>query len=546
LSLAGESACPTRNLMQALRVVLGKHTGLAYKLGFSLVLSTAVIFSGLGYLNLRAHQRHSEELVLQSADRISDIIRRSTRYQMLHNDRDALYQTIRDMGSEPGIRRIRIFNKEGRISFSTDPKEAGSIVDKQAEACYGCHAQAAPIVRLDRPDRARIFREAGGERVLGVIRPIENQPTCSDAECHAHPVGRQILGVIDSQLSLAAVDASLLAQQKQLVSFTAAALALILLVSIVFVWRVVHRPVQELIAGTRRVAGGELDYRLPVRSRDEIADLAESFNRMTAELSEARARLLEQAQAALAGSEKMAALGKLAATVAHEVNNPLFGILTYAKLCQKEIAKSSLDEEARKGLLEQLEVIERESRRCGEIMRNLLTFARQAPRKRQSNQLNELAARAVKLMHHQFEIQGIEIETELAPDLRAVECDASQIQQIVLVLLMNAAEAMPQGGRLRVSTEAVMDAVRLRVRDWGPGIPVDVMPHIFEPFFTTKEEQQRTGLGLAVAKSILDQHGGHIEVRSKEGEGAEFVITLPLDQSEPAAEPVAATHEQSS
>jgi two-component system NtrC family sensor kinase len=299
------------------------------------------------------------------------------------------------------------------------------------------------------------------------------------------------------------------------------------------------------------VAGGDLDYRLPVRSRDEIADLAESFNRMTAELSEARARLLEQAQNALAGSEKMAALGKLAATVAHEVNNPLFGILTYAKLCQKEIAKSSLDEEARKGLTEQLEVIERESRRCGEIMRNLLTFARQAPRKRQANQLNELVTRAVRLMHHQFEIQGIEIETDLAPELASVECDAGQIQQIVLVLLMNAAEAMPQGGRLRVSTEAVSgDAVagaglRLRVRDWGPGIPADVMPQIFEPFFTTKEEQQRTGLGLAVAKSILDQHGGHIEVRSKEGEGAEFVITLPLDQSEPAAEPVAAMHGQS-
>jgi two-component system, NtrC family, sensor kinase len=522
--------------MQALKGVLGKRTGLAYKLGVSIVLSMAAIFSALGYLNLRAHQRHSEELVLQSADRISDIIRRSTRYQMLHNDREALYQAIRDMGSEPGIRRIRIFNKEGRISFSTDPKEAGSIVDKQAEACYGCHGKGAPIARLDRPDRARIFRESTGERVLGVIRPIENQPACANAECHAHPAERRILGVIDSQLSLAAVDASLVAQQKQLIGSTAAALMLILLVSIVFVWRVVHKPVQELIAGTHRVAGGELDYRLPIRSRDEIADLAESFNRMTAELAEARARLVEQTQNALAGSEKMAALGKLAATVAHEVNNPLFGILTYAKLCHKAVAQSALPDEARKELIEQLEVIERESRRCGEIMRNLLTFARQAPRRREPNQLNELVTRAVKLMHHQFEIQGIDVETDLAPALEAVECDAGQIQQIVLVLLVNAAEAMPQGGRLRVSTEAAAGRVRLRVRDWGPGIPPDVMPHIFEPFFTTKEEQQRTGLGLAVAKSILDQHGGHIAVQSREGEGAEFVITLPLAESGQAAE----------
>ena len=531
--------------MQTLQVVLRKHTGLAYKLALCLIVSTAGIFGVLGFLNLRAHRLHSEELVLASAERLSDIIQRSTRYQMLHNDREALYQAIRDMGSEPGIRRIRIFNKEGRIMFSTDPAEAHAMVDKHAEACYGCHAQAAPLVKLARPDRARVFKEeATGERVLGVIRPIENQPSCASAACHAHPPEKSILGVIDSQMSLAAVDASLAQQQKRLLGFFGTALLLIVAVSIIFVWRMVHRPVQELIAGTHRVAGGELDYRLAVRSRDEIADLAESFNKMTAELAEARARLLEQTQNALAGSEKMASLGKLAATVAHEVNNPLFGILTYAKLCRKAVEGSKMPEEVRRPLAEQLEVIERESRRCGEIMRNLLTFARQAPRRRERNDLNELVGRAVRLMQHQFEIQGIEIETDLAPELGRVDCDAGQIQQVVLVLLVNAAEAMSQGGRLRVATEVAGEAARLRVRDWGPGIPPDVLPHVFDPFFTTKDDQQRTGLGLAVAKSIVDQHGGSIEVHSKSGEGAEFAVTLPLEGAERAAEPAGAVYER--
>ena len=310
-------------------------------------------------------------------------------------------------------------------------------------------------------------------------------------------------------------------------------------------WRVVHKPVQELIAGTHRVAGGDLDYRLPVRSHDEIADLAKSFNKMTAELAEARARLLEQTQNALAGSQQMASLGKLAATVAHEVNNPLFGILTYAKLCHKAVDASGLAEDVRRPLAEQLEVIERESRRCGEIMRNLLTFARQAPRRREPNNLNELVGRAVRLMKHQFEIQGVEIETALAAEPVQVDCDAGQIQQVVLVLLVNAAEAMPQGGRLRVATEVTGDAARLRVRDWGPGIQPDVLPHVFEPFFTTKDDQQRTGLGLAVAKSIVDQHGGSIEVHSKLGEGTDFVITLPLEGAERAAEPAGAVYERS-
>lgn len=532
--------------MQSLQVVLRKHTGLAYKLALCLIISSACIFSVLGFLNLRAHRRNSEDLVLLSAERLSDIIQRSTRYQMLNNDRGALYESIREMGSQPGIRRIRIFNKEGRIMFSTDPAEANAMVDKHAEACYGCHAQAAPLVKLARPDRARIFtEEATGARVLGVIRPIENQAACSNAACHAHPPERTILGVIDSQLSLAAVDANLAEQQRELLAFTGAGLILLLAVSTVFVWRMVHKPVQELIAGTHRVAGGDLDYRLPVRSRDEIADLAASFNKMTAELAEARARLLEQTQNALAGSEKMASLGKLAATVAHEVNNPLFGILTYAKLCRRAIEGSTLAEDTRRPIAEQLEVIERESRRCGEIMRNLLTFARQAPRRREPNNLNELVGRAVRLMNHQFEIQGIELQTGLGDQPATVDCDAGQIQQVVLVLLVNAAEAMPQGGRLQVRTELTGDSVTLYVRDWGPGIRADVLPHIFEPFFTTKDEQQRTGLGLAVAKSIVDQHGGAIEVHSQEGQGAEFVISLPLEGAKHEAEPAGVGYERS-
>ena len=520
--------------------------GIAAKLGLCLVVGTAAIFTAFGYWNLRVQRRGAEELVLQSADRISDLIKRSTRYQMLENDREGLYQTIRDIGSEPGIDRIRIFNKEGRIMFSTDAAEVNQLVDKSAEACYGCHAQAAPLAKLDRPDRARTFVNGHGRRVLAMIRPIENESSCATAACHAHPEGKQILGVIDAQLTLNAVDVQAARQQALLARFSAGAVILLCLVSAVFVWAVLYRPIQDLIKGTHRVAGGDLDYRLPVRSRDEIAELAASFNKMTAELAEARAKLLEQTQNALAGSEKMASLGKLAATVAHEVNNPLFGILTYAKLCRKAVAESTLAEEARKPLIEQLEVIEHESRRCGEIMRNLLTFARQAPRRREPNDLNELVTRAVRLMHHQFEMLGIEAETRLAGDLGRVDCDAGQIQQVLLVLVVNATEAMRQGGRLVISTEAVeaQHAVRLSVRDSGPGIPADVLPHIFEPFFTTKEDQQRTGLGLAVAKSIVDQHGGSIEVRSKEGEGAEFVVLLPLAVAESAAEPAGAAYER--
>jgi len=521
------------------------RVSLAAKLALCLVAGTAAMFTVFGFFNLREQRRHSEEMVLQSAERITDVIQRSTRYEMLHNDRQALYNVIQELGSEPGIRRIRIFNKEGRITFSTDPGEVNRVVDKRAEACYGCHAQSAPLVKLNRPDRARIFADGEGQRLLGVIRPIGNAAAC--AGCH--PAGQRVLGVIDADLSLAAVDAQMAEHRAHLILFMGITAAMISLVSVIFIWAVVYRPVKELIAGTHRVADGDLQYRLAVRSNDELSDLAASFNKMTAEVAGVHAEIeervarkteeLAQATRSLLASEKMASIGKLAATVAHEVNNPLFGILTYARLTLKEIGKGPRGSSAE--MVEQLHIIERESKRCGDIMRNLLTFARQAPSHREPNDLNVLVGRALALVRHQAELLGIEIISHLQEDLRPVPCDAGQIQQAVLVLLVNATEAMPRGGVLRVATEldGAAKQARVRVRDNGTGIPPEVLPQIFEPFFTTKEEQQRTGLGLAVARSIVEQHGGEITVESAPGKGTEFVVGLPLaaQAAEPEASP---------
>jgi two-component system NtrC family sensor kinase len=524
-----------------------RRAGLAVKLAVAVVSSFTAFLALFSYLSLREHRSHSEELVLQSADRISDLIQRSTSYQMLHNDREALYAVITSIGREPGIRRVRIFNEEGRISYSTEPSEVDTVVNKSAEACYACHAQAAPLEKLDRPDRYRIFRD-NDKRVLGIIRPIENQTTCSTASCHAHPEGRRILGVIDVNLWLDNVDRQLADSRNHLVAFTVLAAALASLLSVVFIVMVVHRPVKELIAGTHKVAGGDLAHRLPVRSRDELGELAASFNQMTTDLERARAEItawtrsledrvqkktheLERAQTSLVASEKMASLGKLAAVVAHEVNNPLFGILTYARLVLKALDQTPLDPALRSDLTEQLRIIERESHRCGEIIKNLLTFARQSPPRKEPQDLNVLAERALTLMRHQFELQEIAVEKDLGRDLPACCCDAHQIQQTILALLVNAAEAMPHGGRLRVATEAEADggAVRVRIQDSGPGIAPEALPQIFEPFFTTKEDQHRTGLGLTVARNIALQHGGSLTARSALGQGAEFILSLPAE-----------------
>jgi two-component system NtrC family sensor kinase len=521
-------------------MIFGKtiRFGLAAKLALSVIASTTAFFALFGYINLRSERRQSENLVELSADRITNVIVRSTHYEMLKNDRAALNNRIDDMGAEPGIERIRLFNQEGLITYSTDRKEIGRVVDKTAEQCNKCHAGAAPLAQLNQRERARHFTDPQGQPVLAVMRPIDNQPECWNAECHVHQASQRVLGVIDADLSLGLVEQQIRQHQANLTWFLLGAIIFGCAVAVGFMWVVVYRPVKELIDGTHRVAGGDWEYRLPVRSDDELGDLAASFNKMTAEVGGVQAKIeeqvrrktleLEKVHKTLLRSEKMASIGKLAATVAHEINNPLFGILTYARLVLRELLKHELPQ--RDEMAEQLQTIERESKRCGDLVKNLLTFSRQAPSVREPNDLNTVVHRAALLVKHKLEMQNIVFEEKLAEHLPPVLCDANQIQQVILVLLVNASEAMAKGGKLEVRTgfDSNTEQGVVWVKDSGGGIPPDVMPRIFDPFFTTKEDQNRTGLGLAVAHSIVEQHGGEITVRSEPGLGTEFQVGLPM------------------
>jgi len=528
--------------------------GLAAKLAAWLVAGVIVCFVLFSFAHQRLEQRHLESLVSLSAQRVADVVHFSAWQAMLRNDQEMLYTMIRDIGREPGIRRLRIINEVGLVRYSTAAGEIGTMVDKQAEACYACHAQAQPLTRLQRKDRTRIFRSEGGHRVLAVILPIENHPDCSTAACHAHPPERRILGVIDAHLSLDAVDEQLAEHRVQMYAFTAGAAVIGCLMAIVFVWFFVHRPVHDLVAGTMRLAAGDLGHRIQVHSRDELGALAESFNEMAEDLEKTHRELtewadtleervrektaeLEAAQKSLIHTEKMASLGRLAATVAHEVNNPLFGMLTYARLVLKDLQKPDLDEAARRRMEDNLRIIERESRRCGDLMKNLLAFARQSTPQRARVQVNQVVERAMRLVAHQYELSQIALRTQLDESLPEIDCDPGQIQQVLIVLLVNAQEALGRGGEVAVETRRAGQSIEIVVRDNGPGIPKDLQLQIFEPFFSTKDDPHRTGLGLAVAKGIVERHGGRIRLNSSPGQGAEFIVELPLEAPESEQEP---------
>lgn len=520
---------------------------LSIKLILALIGGMIVVFGTLGYHTMRLHKQHLEQMTIVSADRISDAIKRSTQYSMMKNHRDEVYQIIKTIGSEPGINKIRIFNEQGKISFSTDEREINQYVDKSAEACYRCHTADQPLTRLNRPDRIRTYVDADGTRILGVINPIENQPSCYNADCHAHPADRQVLGVLDVTMSLAEVDTTIADGQQQMAIMLMVMIFMMALLVIGLVWAMVHQPIQQLLIGTQRVAAGDLSYKVRVNSRDEIGDVAVSFNRMTEQLNQAHQQLTDWAQSLeervaektdqlkraheqMIQVERMASLGKLAAIVAHELNNPLAGIVTYAKLLLKKIdqngSRSFNTDQAR----QYLETIASESARCGDIVKNLLQFARHTPVNLQPTDINEVIRQSLRLVQHKIDLMNVQTRVQLDERRPIVTCDGQQLKQALVALLINACEAMTPGeGVLDVISQydANAHAIEITIRDNGVGMDAAIQQRIFEPFFTTKEQGRGVGLGLAIVYGIIQQHAGQIQVSSAPGQGATFTIRLP-------------------
>jgi len=549
---------PTRGYLAWRRL----SRSLSAKLIGSLLAMMVVIFALLGYANIRLQRQHLEEATLTSAERVSDVIKRSTTYYMLRNDREGLYHAIQTMADEPGMVKVRILDQEGRVSYSTDATEVSHVLDKTAEACYGCHNQAQPLARLNRPDRFRIYRNGGGHRVLGIITPIENQANCSNAACHAHPADQQVLGVLDTNLSLAKADAQIAVSSARSLSYTAGAMLIVAVLSWLFVWREVGKPIQALEKGTEHLSQGELGYQIEVQSQDEVGDLARSFNGMSLQLRAANEEIvtwaktledrvdektkeLRSAHDHMLHVEKMASLGKMAAVVAHEVNNPLSGILTYAKLLRKWVESGQAGHDKREEAMQCLELIATESRRCGDLIKNLLSLSRTAPMNVQSTDLHAVVDRCLMLVRHQLDLGGIELQLNIAKDLPRVPCDPAQIEQVLIALIMNAIDAMPRGGNLWLDARLSDDEseIEIQVRDDGAGIAPDILPHIFEPFLTTKESGHGVGLGLAISRGIVERHNGRIEVKSELGRGTTFNISLPTQAADRPLAPIGARND---
>jgi len=512
------------------------------------VLGALVLFSVL----LVRHQRN--ELLAEAVrhvTQLSEVLIRSTRYAMLQNQPEYVHRIIQDVARQENIDKVRVFSKEGVIIDSTHMPELGLKVDRKAEGCFQCHQTDKPVQQVPSSERARLFVTPSGKRMLATMEVIRNEPSCYTASCHVHSSAQSVLGVLDIVYSIDEIDA---AMKRSVIAIVVLLLGLVVVASVfmsLFVHRLVYVPLRDLKTGAKRISTGDLDQAIPVRSDDEFGELASSFNAMTVALKESqrelrewnrtlehkveeRTRALRQAEAETVRSEKLASVGLLAAGVAHELNNPLTGVLTFSSLIRKKMPDGSPE-------AEDMDLVIKETKRSAAIIRRLLDFAREKAPEKKFADLNRLVEDTVRIVEKPAHLRDIRIELDLDRELPQVWVDANMIEQVIMNMLVNAQQAIEEEGMITVRTRRTpqprspepgarpVPMVEISIIDTGCGIPEGNMKRIFDPFFSSKEVGKGTGLGLSVSHGIVKAHGGLIEVESQVGKGSTFRVYLPLE-----------------
>ncbi|KPK35416.1 MAG: hypothetical protein AMK70_05365 [Nitrospira bacterium SG8_35_1] len=498
------------------------------------------------YAILQKQQQDIRSIAVKYGDSFLAFIKQSTHYSMLTLDSAKTQEAVEHLSSPDVIKEVNIYDHGGTIHFSSNEERISSTVVKTSLACTACHEDPEKSsALLNERMRWNVTKDPQGVSSLSLVSVIENEKDCYTARCHVHPQDQKIIGFIKADFSLGLLDVALHKQKEALSLYVAIFVIIVSLFVGFIIYTMITRPIRVLIAGMERIAGGDLDHSVPITSDDEMGVLARSFNAMIKDLKEARdqrekwtqtleeevARKTEEIRkthASLVQTEKLASLGRMAAGVAHEINNPLTGVITFAHLLRDRFPDKSQE-------VDDLNVIIEQSERCSKIISNLLTFARATPSEKGSCDINEVLSRTVFMLKNQEKFHHIKFDVEMDEAQFIVFGDASQFQQIFLNMFINAADAMEKRGKITVASRRVKekgkDFVEIEFSDEGCGIKEEDMSKLFEPFFTTKPIGKGTGLGLSVSHGIVKHFGGTLKVESTVGKGTSFFVRLPLSET---------------
>jgi signal transduction histidine kinase len=490
----------------------------------ALVLLVSVVIGLSTWWTLSVHEAHMLRATEDKVRAITEAIDRGIHVAMREGRSEQVQRILEDMGRDPDIDKIIIFDTRGKILRASQPELVGRTLDRRRLSRY-----------LDQPDSTVEGLREDGRLVQSVVRKIRNSPECF--ACH----GSQ--GAVNGILH---VDMSFRQTQEQIAEMERSATWTMLLTAVVLaaggavlMVRLVERPVAGLVRAMARVERGDLETRADLKTRDELGHLADSFNTMVEKLKAARGEIEVYHRQRLDRAERLATLGEIAASLAHEIKNPLAGIAGAVQVMADDLPEADPRKEIMHEILTQVHRLDRTAQ-------DLLAFARPGKPDVEPCDIHQVLDRVLILLAENPEAKQMRVVRAYQRDIPSLRADGKQLRQVFLNLILNAVQAMPAGGQITLQTAlrngsgpggeestAHPPMVEVAVTDTGPGIPSHALQDIFTPFVTTK--RRGTGLGLSVSRRIVEDHGGRIVAESPAGQGATFRVFLPLEPSNPLA-----------
>jgi len=524
---------------------------------FIIAILSVFLFVSFNIIFQSVNEQYLNTVIRQSGNNIGSIVEGALYHSMLQNDKGSLQNTLDIINTLPGIDEVNMYDSSDKLvysSFATDSNKSHSDPN-----CISCHANIRSLFPgmeksykiIDVNTDCLMNKNDNGSRHLLIRSPILNERSCYVSSCHAHQETDTLLGSLVIKIPLEAQDAAI--QKSSTEFFFLAILATLLLASflLIFTRKKIKNPLNELVKVSVAVANGDKSTRLEIKPNqlDDMRMVSEAFNDMLDNLQTATDELenwsqqleykvqkkseeLGAAQNELMHVERLASLGKLSSSVAHEINNPLSGILIYTKLLLKQVNNPELYASKRESMLKHLRLIESETKRCGDIVKGLLDFSRKDQNDFEPKHLHEILKETYELMTHPIKIADIKFEYDFAANSDLIYCNPNQIKQACIAILVNASEAIKENGEITIKTRNLdEDTICFEISDNGLGIADEDISHIFEPFFSTKQDVSGIGLGLAIVHGIIQNHKGKIQVNSELGHGTTISINLPLIKS---------------